>query len=118
MSAPKPAPFQPAALSEQGENGSVQPVMPSPVPPALKPKRQIPAFSNQVLGAKISIAFRGEDGQIREAVYTVSSEEYVIEKYSLEEDKKYSRYTDPSGDTESEDTGVRQLIFKLRYHVK
>lgn len=115
MSKPAPVPFNPAPVP----GTETPPVAVMPQPSKTK-KREIPSYSNEVLGAKITVSFRGEDGKIYEAVHTVSGEEYVIQSQSLTTEKKYEKDKDPeTGKTIGfEDTGERILTFKLRYHVK
>lgn len=106
-----PAPFSPAVVP--GTDTPPQAVMP-------KPKKEIPPTSNKVIGAKVMIQFRGEDGQIHEAVTTISQEEFKVQSHSLAVEEKHEKKRDP--ETKDiigfEDTGERILTFKLRYHVR
>lgn len=114
MPAVAPAPFQPAPVP--GSNVPPQAVMPSPK----APKKDIPSTPNKVIGAKIVLTYRGEDGQLYEAVSTISQDEYKVQSYSLNVDEKHEKKRDP--ETKDimgfEDTGERILTFKMRYHVR
>ena len=114
MSKPAPIPFQPAPVP--GSETPPQAVMPKPV----HVKKEIPATPNKVIGAKVSLQYRGEDGQIYEAITTVSPDDFKIQNYALNVEEKHEKKRDP--ETKDiigfEDTGERILTFKLRYHVR
>ena len=123
----KAAPFIPAAPAvpvlpaavDQMTNVPPQAVM--PVPTQLKPKKiEIPSTQNKVIGAKIILQFRGEDGQIYDSVTTVSTDEYKVQSYSLQVEEKHEKKRDPETKdlTGFEDTGERILKFSMRYHVR
>ena len=114
MAAVAPAPFQPAPVP--GSETPPQAVMPKPA----HPKKDIPSTPNKVIGAKVVLTYRGEDGQLYEAVTTISPDDYKIQKYALDIEEKHDKKRDP--ETKDvlgfEDTGERVLVFKLRYHVR
>lgn len=109
-----PAPFQPAPVP--GSETPPQAVMPK----AVKPKKAIPDTQNKVIGAKVILTYRGEDGQIYEAASTISPDEFKVQGYSLTVDEKHEKKRDPEDKSilGFEDTGERILTFKLRYHVR
>lgn len=112
--APAPTPFQPAPIP--GSSTPPQAVMPT----APKPKKEIPSTPNKVIGAKVLLTYRGEDGQVYEAVTTISPDDYKIQSYALNVEEKHEKKRDP--ETKDiigfEDTGERVLTFKMRYHVR
>lgn len=110
---PKPAPFTPSAVPAT----PAQAVMPVP---AIPPKKEIPATQNKVVGAKIVLSYRGEDGNMYEAVTAIDMDQFKIQNYSLSVEEKHEKKRDPEtkGILGFEDTGERVLNFKLRYHVR
>lgn len=113
MAAPAQAPFQPAPVP--GSATAPTPVMPKP-----HVKKDIPATQNKVIGAKVILTYRGEDGQLYEATTTISSDDFKIQKYALDIEEKHEKKRNPeTKDIEGfEDTGERILKFVLRYHVR
>jgi hypothetical protein len=112
-----PMPFVPS-IPQATQGPSVVPVMPQV---AEKPaKKAIPSTPNKVIGAKIILQYKGEDGAIYEAVTTIDKEEYKVQSYSLNIEEKHEKKRDP--ETKDligfEDTGERIATFKLRYHVR
>lgn len=112
-----PAPFSPAPVP--GTGTPPQAVMPIPTPP--KPaKKEIPSTPNKVIGAKVVVTFKGEDGNIYESSTTVDPDDYKVQSYSLNVEEKHEKKRDSK--TKDllgfEDTGERILTFKLRYHVR
>jgi hypothetical protein len=111
-------PFAPAPIP--GGNGTPpQAVMPKTV----VPKKEVPATPNKVVGAKIFLQYKGEDGKMYDAVTTIDPDEVKVQAYSLsveeKHEKKYAKNDDGTKDLVNfEDTGERILIFKLRYHVR
>jgi hypothetical protein len=117
-SAAAAAPFTPAPVPG-GEGTPPQAVLPKPV----IPKKEVPATPNKVVGAKILLQYKGEDGKMYEAVTTIDPEEVKVQAYSLaveeKHEKKYIKQEDGTKDLAGfEDTGERVLTFKLRYHVR
>lgn len=116
--APAPAPFTPAVVPDVGT--PPQAVMPKPATPQ---KKEIPSTPNKVIGARVSIQYRGEDGKVYEATTTISADEYKVQSHSLaveeKHEKKYVKNSDGTKDILGfEDTGERILTFKMRYHVR
>jgi hypothetical protein len=109
-----PAPFQPAPVP--GSSTPPQAVMPKAPPP----KKDIPATPNKVIGAKVVLTYRGEDGQLYEATTTISQNDFKVQSYGLNVEEKHEKKRDP--ETKDilgfEDTGERVLTFKMRYHVR
>jgi hypothetical protein len=115
LSFPATTPTTPAQLG----------VMPTPVMPAAqqpeKPaKKEIPSTPNKVIGAKIIVQYKGENGEVYEASTVIDREEYKIQNYSLAVEEKHEKKRDP--ETRDligfEDTGERILTLKVRYHVR
>ena len=119
---PAPAPFTPAPVPDEVKPAPVLPaqaVMPKPKPP----KKEVPSTPNKVIGAKVLLQYKGEDGQMYEAVTTLDPDDIKVQSYSLaveeKHEKKYMKNEDGSKDLVGfEDTGERILTFKLRYHVR
>lgn len=113
----QPTPFAPIPIS-QGQAPSVAPVMPTPAAPP-KPKKEIPSTANKVVGAKIVLQFKGQDGNLYDATTDLSQDEFKFESYMLNIDEKHVNKKDEQGDLIGrEDTGERTLTLKLRYHVR
>ncbi len=118
MSQPAPAPFSPIQAVPSAPNPTMPPG--AVMPPGSPPKKEIPATPNKVIGAKIVVQYRGEDGKIYESATTVDPEEYKVQSYALNVEEKHEKKRDP--ETKDiigfEDTGERILKFTMRYHVR
>lgn len=75
---------------------------------------------NQIIGAKLLVQYKAEDGTIHEAVTTIDPESHVVQGYTLDIQEKHAKTKDPETGAHLgfEDTGERTLIFKLKYHEK
>ena len=110
MSNPKP--FSPVAVAEVAENQQQESGV------AIKPPKKPSTTPNKVIGAKILLQYRGEDGVVYEAVTTIDPKDVKIQSYELKVEEKHDKKRDSK--TKDilgfEDTGERVLVFKLRYH--
>lgn len=116
-SSPSPsaiAAFVPPDGSTPAVNGTTAP---TPVMP--KPKKSVPTTPNKVIGAKVTLQYMGEDGQVYEATTTIDPDEYKIQSYALAVKETHEKRRDKDGDIEGfEDTGERVLKFELRFHAR
>jgi hypothetical protein len=115
-----PAPFVPPTPGE-GKIMKEEKIMKAIAPVKEAPaKKEIPATSSKVIGAKIVLTYLGSDGNTYLAETDVDPKEFKISSYGLTIDEKHEKYKDKeSGDLLGfEDTGERVLTFKLRYHVR
>jgi hypothetical protein len=119
---PAPAPFQPMTVTPAEipqSSGQIEGVPLQAVKPRVKKqKKTIPSEANEVIGAKITVLYRDERGEVREAAVTVSDKDFIIQHHTLEQKKMFKKVNEENGDTSFEDTGERTLTFKLRFHVK
>ncbi len=116
MASPQPVPFTPIPVAPP----ATPPQAVMPVEEPKPPKKEIPSTPNKVIGATVSLQYKGEDGNTYNAVTTISPDDVKVQSYSLSVEEKHEKKRDP--ETKDiigfEDTGERILIFKLRYHVR